>query len=459
MGWWSILRGVAPPQTSRAPSDPPAVDAPRGLRPASVSDGIDAARTDASRPEPRPARPSRFSMSALGASMVGKVGIGLATTAIVLGSMLGQPGALPRNGGVPLDRVEVVQPRGTLVREVDSALTQVVRQVLPDASRDSVLQQIEHVRLGVRVDDGVTAPDGLGLGLEAGARISVTLDRGGVTLRSSPGASWGVDWRPDPTIHSIRYDFSTASFQARASGLGPDGLYSDAVDDRLATDVQPLLPAAMRQAGYDPWKDPALGDNLQRLVDAFVQPGAASTVTPPKVSAPEVSISYRVPAAKTIALPDGQGSALLEAGTLVDVSVATRGGLDGLRLGTLDVRFGQHPLRVVQGDDPESLLRRVEINGITLSPGGQITLDYELGAEQAVDGVRALGLLLAIAAEPGLAHRVGTSTLTPTRLEAFRGMVQGVVDGELEPQLLSLVKQNDRAVPGFSMVDFLGVRR
>ncbi len=430
--------------------------------------GRDALEPGASEPSARAVSQSvrvRPSLLGAGSSLIGRSLIGLAAGAAILGGVLGLPGASPREGA-PLGQADVVAPRGTEVGALEARLDTALARVLPGTDARAVLEQVGHVSFSLRLDRGIIGPDGNGPHAAPGTRLHATLDRSGVTFSSSPGVSWNLPWLPDPTVRSIRYDFRESAFLVRAEGWGPDELYSAEIADQLALHLKPLLPEAIRTPGYDPWRDPALSSNLQAMIDMLLRPSAgsgaasldvAAALDPLALSAPAFELSYVVPETQTVRLADPQASATLAAGTRIVVGAETDGRIDQPRISRVRVDFASSPLRLVQGDDPGSVLRRLDLHAVTVRPGAELDVDYQLGAEQAADGIHALITLLAVAAEPRLVHSASGAPMSGTRFETFRGEVQGQIDAKLEPALRRLLAEHDAAIPGFSLLQLFGL--
>lgn len=78
-------------------------------------------------------------------------------------------------------------------------------------------------------------------------------------------------------------------------------------------------------------------------------------------------------------------------------------------------------------------------------------MDYQLGPEQMVDGVKALFTIFALMAEPR-----AQVDLRSTRMEGARAKVEARIDADVEPQLFQLIRANDGAIPGLSLIDVFG---
>lgn len=403
----------------------------------------------------------RFSFGTQGPLMFGlKVGASLAATAVVLGALLGTPEG--RTPVQPATTIEAPAEPSPELRQGVKIVHDAMCLIAPESlSRESAMSNLGHVNFSVRTGrEAILAnEDGTGLNIPGGTRISVGLSRHSLSISTSPGVTWGVDWRPDPTIENLTFNFNTGSFTAQASGLGPDDWYRDAVIELSNRDLRPLLPEAMRTPGYNPYADPRLEQNLEQLIANFTRTTDPVTKAPrppdySQLSAPEVNFSFRIPSERQVDLGDGT-NAWIAAGTRVDVRLSAEGSLTQAQLGHLEIRFDK-PVEIGRGEDRPGLLSRMELNAIHLMPNGQLSLDYGLGAEDAVDGFRALLLLTLVAAEPQVGLR--DVNLERTRMEAIRAEVDRVVDQKLEPRLLEQLRIHDQAISGLSLLRFFGVR-
>lgn len=389
-----------------------------------------------------------------------KVGASLAATAVVLGTLLGTPEG--RTPTLPTTNIEAPAEPSPELRQGVKIVRDAMRLIAPESlTRESAMSNLGYISLSVRTGrEAILAnEDGTGLNIPGDTRISVGLSRHSLSISTAPGVTWGVDWRPDPTIENLTYNFSTGSFSAHASGLGPDEWYRDAVVELANRDLRPRLPEAMRAPGYNPYTDPRLEQNLEQLIANFTRTTDPQTKAPrppdySQLFAPEVSFDFRIPQERQVDLGGGT-NAWIAANTRVSVRLSTEGSLTEAQLGHLQIQFDK-PVVVGRGGDRPGLLSRLELNTIHLMPNGQLRLDYALGAEDAVDGLRALLLLTLVAAEPRAGLR--DVNLERTRMESIRAEVDRVVDQDLEPRLLEQLRINDQAIGGLSLLRFFGVR-
>lgn len=405
-------------------------------------------------PPTRPVKKPRFTLRALGASKFGRRATSLAVVAAVFGAMLGDPTATTNNPGPTIEAV-AREPQGSEIRTITETFVGIGELIAPGGiPREEVFSRLGHLSFSVQLDDGIApGEDGTGLAAAPGTRLQVNINRGGFSISGSPAAEWRVDWRPDPEVRSIRYDFDDAGFTADASGFGYDSWYEESVADATNQRLRPRLPPAMREAGYDPWTDPDLEANLQRIVDLFRGGDATSGA---KLSAPHFGLSFRVNEDQRIRIPtpDGHAYAYVDAGTTVRFHARTTGPLEDVQLDSIHLSFSQ-PIEIMEGEERDAVMARMDLNGVTIRPGADVTLHYDLGAEETLDGIKGLGLLFLVAAEPRLIY--SDVSISPTRLHGARADIQARVDGRLEPRLIELIRENDDLVPGFSLTRVFGI--
>jgi hypothetical protein len=392
---------------------------------------------------PRPKQ--RFRMQAGGASMFGRVGAGIAALGVVLGTMLGDPGATSNRAVSEPTPIEVTETRtqsqaeATFVSDVVRRASQVFAPFGLD--RDEVLRAMTNASISIDLE---------------GTRFGASIHRGGVVLSAQPSLEWTVDWAPDAHIARLWYDFGAATFRAEASGLGPDAIYERIITNKANEHLRSRLPPAMQQPGYSLWSDPDLPQHLEALFELVRASRSGTAQGAPLadgMSNPSVHLSFTVPETRIIPLADSGYSAELKRGTRIDVTAYFEGAVADPRLDDVRISFSD-ALEIARDDGRHrSGLRKIDIHSATLRPGGQVELDYELGPEQAIDGVRAAITLFVLMAEP----RAHIPSFERTRLQSLRGDVQQRIDRELEPRLIDLIQRHDRAVPGLSLVEIFGV--
>lgn len=463
-GHTSRVDGPAP-----ATQTPPGVDGVgrRGAR--AVRDGVDEAPASGARPAP--SGWSRFvGLSAL-PHLAGRLAKGAAVAGVLLGAIVGTQLASPTPASAPAPIVVTAPAPTEAGRSVRTLFADVTRALPAGQSLRDVLADMGSVTFSVRADRGLTAV-GSKLEVGPGTEIAARLDRSGLSFSANPGVGFAIDWLPDATIERVTYDFRTARFRAEATGLLPDDFYSSRLEAMANEKLAPYLPQAMRQPGYDPFADPALDAHVAHIVDALsggtearpARPATGTDASPiggdvdvnlSRVSAPALSLDYTVAQAREVPLPGTELSARFAAGTRVYVSTSTTGSIRDPHLASLEVRFSQ-PVVVAPAGEAPGAFKRIEVSSLRLSPDAQLTMQYELGPEQVVDGLRALAVLFAVAADPRVATQVGP--MSSTRMESIRGEVQARIDTEVEPRIIALLRAHDHAIEGRSLLEFFGVR-
>ncbi len=397
-------------------------------------------------------------MHAVGA-LFGRRNVGIAVVGALMGTLVGDTPAMTGRGPPPTEiRIEQSVPHRE-ASYVAGAVRQASRALAPlGIDQLDVLRSMTSASISVDVDGDhlLQEPGSSGLEIRAGTRITARVSHTGFQVTANPGFPWRLQGAPDPDIEALSYDFATARFDVTASGWGPDAIYEYLATTQANEGLVSQLPSEMQRPGFDLWKDPQIERHLQTVIDLLrsADPGTGDQQVGRGLSSLSVSLSFAVPHRAIIPLPDSDYSAEVKEGTWIDLSASFSGPLDGSRLESITVRFSR-PLEVSPGRAHDSMLRKMDVHSVTLSEGGQIDLDYELGPEQVFDGVRALVALFAMAAE----HRPVDLSFERTRMERLRARVQAQIDGEAEPKLAQLLRSHDSAIPGVSLVRLFGLDR
>ncbi|MBI2373757.1 MAG: hypothetical protein HYV07_07150 [Deltaproteobacteria bacterium] len=416
--------------------------------PASLSDP-DAPLTDA-----LPRRNVTHPRSHVGV-WIGAAGLGVAAVGSILGTMSGAPTVAV--APMPLETTPAVA--GTEVQQINDGLQKAYRILEPlGLDQETALSSMSGISLSVELPSGITQAldDDVTIHLEPGARVHASIDGNGVSVWSNPGLERWVDFGFDTKLEAVHYDFHDASFRVRASGLGPDTWHESAVTKAVTERFGSRLPAAMREKGYNPKQDAQLIEHLQAIVDLVRPPSTAAAkgdgIHP---ASPVLSFSFTSPVDRQTKLSD-DATVSVKAGTRVDVTVRLEGPMNDPKLASVDLRFGGHPVVVSEKGD-RNALARMDVRGIRIRPGPEVELDYELGPEGLIDGLRALLVLTASAADPSIAARVSTGHFTRTELTGPRKGIQDKVDRIVEPRLAELIRKYDKAIESVSLMKIFGV--
>lgn len=379
-----------------------------------------------------------------------------AVAAVMLGASIGTlPSSNPEpHVGAQIVSVETVRHGDELAR-LNEGLTKVAALLAPlGLSPEDAKGALVSVSASVELPAGFvrSLDDDVKISAAPGARLYARVDEGGITLSMRPGLDRLVDWGIDSRIERITYHFADGSFSASAEGLGPDSWHVEGVEKAVAERFGPMIPEAMRQPGYSPKTDPNLEANFQQIFD-LLRPSDSGAMGGSKLASPKLGMTFVVPKDVQISLADGQYNAQIKAGTRFDVNLSLDGSPSQPALSSLGVRISPSPIEISKGQE-RALMKRLDLSALTIHPGGEITADYELGAEGVVDGLRLLVALTATAAEPRLA---GGIDMRSTRLEGARRDISAMIDEEVEPALRALIRSLDTDAAGIQLSEIFGL--
>ena len=291
----------------------------------------------------------------------------------------------------------------------------------------------------------------------AGTRLSASVGDSSLYLRADPPLRF--DPKPGPAfdISSIRYDFADARFHVEAQGVGPDSAYSALATWAANRYLTPLMPAAMQRPGYSPRGDANLVQTLQGIATGRGGGGAgAGAIDADDFERPTLHASIRTGEELKMPVAGGKAEVSVPAGTSFDVTCDMTGpanhpAISQVRLST----WSQHGITVAQTQGLGAGIAGLEIREARLDRGGAVSLDYELIPEQMLQGGYALlALFGAMAGDPSLLNR----PMPDMRLEGVRKDVDARIAREVGPQIVELIRRNDGAIPGFSLVEALGLQ-
>lgn len=396
-------------------------------------------------------------------SLAGKVGLGLATTGVILGTIIGIQGPFPTSPSpAPITAKE---PVGSEISHVANVLEQTSKIVFPaEFDRSSLIRTLDMSWISARVERGhLVAEGGLrGLEIPAGTRLSASLNPYALTFQASPNLHWRVDGRPDPEIRSLSYNFREGSFYADASGIGLDSWYENGVIQNANAHLKPRLAPAMRESRYNPMRDPELVRNLQIAFDNLTptrDPSTSETRLLDFSQLSDVSIGFRLKMPETCAFPLGSNGQYLEVpkDCSISVTISTKGAANAPVLDFLRIHFSK-PAAINEKGRPSRSFSKIDVQEIKIGAGGNIDLKYSLGAEQLVDGLRGLFLLSVAIADPRILAYSGGS-YTPSQMEEARAQVREHVETKIEPAFREFIRRQSEQPEWPWLNRFFGVEK
>ena len=333
---------------------------------------------------------------------------------------------------------------------------------------EEIQRSIDHVGVGATMTKGkeLGRYGDVSLAMRAGTRLNATASRRGVSISAEPGLDVIIPWLPDAVVRRLRYDFATGAFSASAEGLGPDGLYSKAVAWIADSYFKAKLPAKMRAAGYNPNTDPDVLGTFKSLGSVFgIDPaqavpgaggggGGGEDDPASDLVDPSASLGFHLAKAITIPIAGGEAEVVIPAAARFDLAASLKGRANKPSVGSLTLRSLGKPIELRKITGFAASLQGIDINAITVLPGGRVQLDYELVLEQMANGAVALvGLFALLAGDP----RLASQPMPRTRFEELRKTVDAKIAAEVQPRLADLLREYDKALPGISLVEAFGL--
>jgi hypothetical protein len=421
---------------------------------------VDTLESTGTKPTTNGSSKSKSSSPSLLSRIIGTGGRKALLTGAVAAAMLGASfGYLSSTDPQPHVGAQIVAvadaPRGDEVARLSEGLTKVTALLAPlGLSQADAKASLLSVSASVELPAGHRRVLDSDVSIEAqpGARLYARVDEHGITLSMRPGLERIVDWGFDSKIEQITYRFADGTFRAHAEGFGPDSWHAEGVQEAIALRFGPMIPEAMRAPGYSPRNDPNLEANFQSIFD-ILRPSGSGNASATSFAAPTLSLAFEVPKTLDIALSDGEYSVHVDKGTRVDVSLSLGGDVNEPKLSSLDVRISPDPIEISKGAERASM-RRLDLRGLTIKPGGEITADYHIGAEVVVDGLKLLLVLTATAADP---RALNGLNIEPTRLESARREISSTIDEKIEPALRSLIRSLDLQAGGLSLGEIFSI--
>lgn len=296
---------------------------------------------------------------------------------------------------------------------------------------------------------------------DAGSRLTASLGYGGLSFGAQPGILVKVKHAPDVRINQVRWNFAEARFTADVAADGFDlfGVIGKIgkwkVEKVLDQKLKPLLPPAVRQAGYSPQRDPNLTATIGQMQKMFEfsagdAAGAAGGMAG-KLSAPSASLDVAMPDDLRIALGDSGLELVIAKGTPIDLDAQGQGKAGQPTLDRLSLRAGDKGIQIRPVSGVFKDFKEMDLHGVSVRASGAFEFDYDLSAEGAIQGLAALGQLL------GLAMGQPVSGQVPdVKLESIRKEIDAKLQAEVPPRFKAFVQQYDGLIPGFSLKAFFG---
>lgn len=305
--------------------------------------------------------------------------------------------------------------------------------------------------------------DGGKITISAGTVVSASLYYGALSLSFAPPITVAKNWVPvNVYIHSAQWSFSSAEFKIDARGAGPDSLYSWISTTIANKYFKTFVPAAIARPGYSLSGDPNLegtiesikGDVLGKMA-AGGQGSQATSVGLSDIADPSVSLSLRLVSSDVeIPLAAQKATVTLAAGTTIRLQGSARGTLANPRLGEISISFDNTPISIKMAEGTFKELTELRLRSITVLPGAKLRLGYDLAAEDAATGLKALFGVVALAAGDGGRTLGG---ITPARLDVIRKMIDEKVSAAAEPMIAATIRQYDAFVPGYRLSSIAGL--
>jgi len=301
--------------------------------------------------------------------------------------------------------------------------------------------------------------NGVDVSMAAGTRMRASVGHGSLSIGADPGLHASIPWAPDATINSLRYNFHSGTFTASAEGLGPDGLYSKAVAYVANKYFKPKLPAAMRRPGYSPGSDPQALETFKSLGGIFdIDPSSAvpggEADGPAEFVDPSAELGFHLDSAIKMPIAGGEAEMEIPAGARFGLNASLKGDARQPTVKSVSLRAHGSPISIRKTEGIFASLQGLDLNGITILPGGKLSLDYDLIVERMADGAVALfGLFAALAGDPSALN----GSFPRTKMEGLRKTVDDKIAADVQPQLIALLQQYDKAIPGISLTQAFGL--
>ncbi len=311
--------------------------------------------------------------------------------------------------------------------------------------------------VGATLDEATTAyrDSDIEVVFDAGSRMTASLGYGGLTFGAQPGILVKVRNAPDVRINSARWSFDEGKFHAEVASDGFDllGIIGRIgrwkVESVLDKKLKPLLPEAVRQAGYSPNRDPDLSGTIAKMQQMFAFSGsgeAGAGGMAGKLSAPSASLDVAMPQDLCVPLGDSGLQLIIAAGTPIDLAAQSAGKVAQPVIQSLSLRAGAKGIQIRPEKGMFKEFSELDLHSVTIHKGGTFDFDYDLTAEGAIQGIAALGELLGMAMGQPVSGQV-----PDVKLDAIRKEIDAKLQSEVPPRFKAFLQQYDGLVPGFSL--------
>lgn len=275
-------------------------------------------------------------------------------------------------------------------------------------------------------------------------------------IQVRPGSFWARTATGGITISSLYYDFTSGTASVNVdTGMMGDVLdwFTDlksGISSKFGAAIKGVLPASMKQPGFDPYTvanlPKVLGDVVQSLGTALPSGGQQGPGLLSKVTEPEVSASVQP---KKMSVPMGD-DLILEIGErgMIELTAHMQGNMQEAmsapKLKSLGLRADDVSIMAKKGGKIAS----IRVHGMTFGPDlSLLEFGYEMELESALTGLKALALLF----ELRTGQDIGVHDTNSVELQGFRAQIDAQARTRLPDLLREQVRQHDDAIPGFHL--------
>ena len=353
---------------------------------------------------------------------------------------------------------------------------------LSDEEKEKLQKSFRWAQVGATVKNGreLLNEDGMKVKMLDGTKISASVSNRGVRFVFRPGVSVEKDWSPDFSFEEVYYSFDDAKFKVEgdASSWGWQkfdmfdiikGIGEGKAVDALEKELRPKLPKKMKKPGYNISNDKDLIGTIQELQKAFgiemegdVQSAADKNKQNPSKDGTNKEfdnlkdfhgeISINAPWGFKAPLGTDDLMVNLDEGTSLMLQLSTSGDVKSLKIDSLTLRAGKPGVVIKPSKGWAKDISEMDIFSISVGQGGEFNFDYELVPESMIDGIKALGILLALHS----GHPVNTN-ISRTRLTAIRKEIDQRLKKEVEPKFKEYILKMDPIIPGPSLKQVFGL--